>query len=151
MKKILIIAILLLNANCVLAERVPIKIVPAQDISTCHDEIETGDPILFMAVSSPKLKLQKNTGIVGIVDYVQDNGWGPENAEIQFKKFIITLENGKQVTYNSSLTINGFEELKYRYPKSKRFFEYIPVFLRGKEIDIREGKDKPVYNIWVSI
>lgn len=151
MKKILITAILLLCANCAFAERVPIKLIPAQNISTCYDEIEPGDKIYFVAKSSPKLKIQMNTAIVGIVDYVQDNGWGPENAEIQFKKFIITLENGKQVTYNSSLTINGYEELKYRYPKTKRFFEYFGLVVRGKEIDIREGKDKPVYNIWVSI
>lgn len=151
MKKIILVAILLLNANFVLAEKVPLKLVPAQNISTCHDEIETGDKILFMAKNNPKMKIKQDIGIIGIVDYVQDNGWGPESAEIQFKKFIVTLADGKQVTYNSPLTINGFEELKYRYPKSKRFFEYIPVFLRGKEIDIRTEKDKPVYNIWISL
>ena len=150
MKKFILIAILLMSANCVFAERIPIKLVPAQNISTCYDEIEPGDKIMFMPINNPKINIKPNTPIIGVVDYIQQNGWMTENAEIQFKDFIITLDNGKTKTYKSSLTINGFEELKTRYPKSKRFFEYIPVFIRGKEIDIRKGIDKPVYNIWIS-
>lgn len=150
MKKIFIISLLLLAGNGVFAENIPLKIKPAQDISTCYDELEVGDKILFTPAGNTRLNLKSGAPVIGVIDYIQSNGWGPENAEIQFKKFILTFEDGTRKTYSTSLTINGFEELKTRYPKFKRFFEYFGLAVRGKEIDIRKDKDKPVYNIWIS-
>lgn len=156
MKKIFLIVMLLFTANTVSAEQIPIKIYPAQDISTCYDQIETGDKILFRTDTNrtydyPSLKLKPNSQVIGIVDYVQENGWLADNAQIQFKKFIIPQKNGNDIITYSNLTIDGFEELKYRYPKIKRIFEYISVIPRGKEVDIRSKKDKSVYNIWVKL
>lgn len=156
MKKLIIILTILLSANSVLAEQVPIKIYPAQDISTCFNEIEAGDKIQFKTDSKrtynyKDLKIEAGSPVIGIVDYVQENGWFADNAQVQFKKFIIPQKNGKNIIVNSNLTIDGFEELKHRHPKFKRFFEYAGVIVRGKEVDIRSQKDKPVYNIWIKL
>lgn len=156
MKNLFLILMLLCTANIVRAEQIPIKIYPAQDISTCYNEIETGDKILFRTDSKrtydyPNLKLKPNSQVIGIVDYVQENGWLADNAQIQFKKFIIPQKNSNDIIIYSNLTIDGFEELKYRSPKIRRIFEYISVIPRGKEVDIRNEKDKSVYNIWVKL
>lgn len=156
MKKFIITLIILLSANSVLAEQVPIKIYPAQDISTCFNDIEAGDKIQFKTGSKrtykyKDLKIEADTPVIGIVDYVQENGWFADNAQVQFKKFIIPQKNGNDIIVKSNLTIDGFEELKHRQPKFKRFFEYPGVIVRGKEVDIRNGKDKSAYNIWIKL
>ena len=49
MKKILILLLMLLISGQTVfaAQKTPIKIVPAENISTCYDEIQTGDKLLF--------------------------------------------------------------------------------------------------------
>lgn len=154
MKKLLLVLILILTANAVYARQIPVKIYPDENISTAYDAIETGDRIKFRtmrACSYGNIKIAADTPVTGIVDYVQDNGWVGDNAQVQFKKFIIHLPDGKNISTNSVITIDGFEELKNRNPKILRFFEYFGVLARGKEVDIRKDKDTPVYNIWINL
>lgn len=47
MKKFAFVLALLACGNIALAEKIPVKITPAQVISTSYDEIETGDIINF--------------------------------------------------------------------------------------------------------
>lgn len=71
------------------SENTPIKIKPDQKISTCYDEIEVGDKIKFSTVKdvykNGKLYIKKDTPIYGTVDYVSENGWSYDNAQIDFK------------------------------------------------------------------
>lgn len=136
-------------------EKLSVKIRPAEFISTCHDEIQTSDIIRFMTVNdiyaNKKIYIKKDTPVIGYVDYVQENGWDYDNAEISIKKFKTRDVNHNIVEINSPISINGFEILKYKNNRTAQFFNYIGVVFRGKEIEIiPEKEDKIFFNIWVT-
>jgi hypothetical protein len=129
------------------AQKIPVKITPAQVISTCRDEIAVGDSIRFKTVNDTALN-KADTIIVGTVDFVSDNGWSCDNAQIDFKTFKTRDTSGKIVTINNPMSINGFEILKYKGNRKAQFFNYIGALLRGKEVEIIPGKDEVIYTIW---
>lgn len=135
------------------SEDTPVRITPAQKISTCFNEIEIGDKIKFNIVKdvykNGKLYIKKDTPIYGIVDYVSDNGWAYDNAQIDFKKFQTKTADGKIVTINNPLSINGFEILKFKSNRTAQFFNYCGIIFRGKEIEIIPPKDNIEFNIWL--
>lgn len=135
------------------SEDTPVRITPAQKISTCYDEIEVGDKIKFSFVKDVykdgNLYLKKGDLIYGIVDYIDDNGWYYDSAQIDFKYFKTKTVDGKTITIESPLTINGFEILKYKSNRTAQFFNYCGVAFRGKEVDINPQKEKIQFNIWV--
>lgn len=153
MKKIILLLCLILCGNAALADKYPVKLLPAQKIATTHDEIETGDSIKFVTANdvykNDKLYIKAGTPVIGIVDYIDENCWCGDNAEIQLKQFKTTDINGKTVNIASKIAINGFEELKYQYPKIKRFWNYLTVPARGKEVDITPQQDKSTWTIWL--
>lgn len=130
-----------------------IKIAPAQKISTCYNEIEIGDKIRFKVVKdvykNGKLYIEKDSPVVGIVDYISENGWSYDNAQIDFKQFKTKDINGKIITINSPTSINGFEILKYKGNRFAQFFNYCGVAFRGKEIEILPERDNIYLNIWL--
>ncbi len=154
MKKcLLVIAILFFSWQAVFAaEKTPIKIVPAENISTCYDEIQIGDKLLFNVKNdvyvNNKLLFKKGTNVIGDVNFFDENGWGYDNAEITINKFHLRNVNGKIVTINSQIKINGFELLKTKNARVAQFFNYIGIIFRGKEIDIKYGVDSPEFVIW---
>lgn len=135
------------------SEDTPVRITPAQKISTSFDEIEVGDKIKFSFVKDVykdgQLYLKKGSPIYGIVDYVDDNGWYYDNAQIDFKYFKTKTVDGKTITITSPVSINGFEILKYKSNRPAQFFNYCGVAFRGKEVDINPEKEKIQLNIWV--
>lgn len=135
------------------SEDTPVKIRPAQKISTCYDEIEVGDKIKFVTVKdiykSGKLYIKKGTPVFGTVDYVSDNGLSYDNAQLDFKKFTTKTTNGKTITVTSPLSINGFDILQYKGKRVAQFFNYCGVVFRGKEIEIIPPKDDIQFNIWL--
>lgn len=135
------------------SEDTPVKIRPAQKISTCYDEIEVGDKIKFVTVKdiykNGKLYIKKGTPVYGTVDYVSDNGWSYDNAQLDFKKFTTKTTNGKTITVTSPLSINGFDILQYKGKRVAQFFNYCGVVFRGKEIEIIPPKDDIQFNIWL--
>lgn len=135
------------------SEDTPVRITPAQKISTSFDEIEVGDKIKFSFVKDVykdgQLYLKKGSPIYGIVDYVDDNGWYYDNAQIDFKYFKTKTVDGKTITITSLVSINGFEILKYKSNRPAQFFNYCGVAFRGKEVDINPEKEKIQFNIWV--
>lgn len=135
------------------SEDTPVRITPAQKISTSFDEIEVGDKIKFSFVKDVykdgQLYLKKGSPIYGIVDYVDDNGWYYDNAQIDFKYFKTKTVDGKTITITSPVSINGFEILKYKSNRPAQFFNYCGVAFRGKEVDINPQKEKIQFNIWV--
>ena len=136
--------------NC---EDTPVKITPAQKISTCYDEIEVGDKIKFKTIKdvykNGKLYIKKDTPVYGIVDYVTENGWAYDNAQIDFKKFQTRTTDGKIITITNPLAINGFEILKFKSNRPAQFFNYCGVAFRGKEIEITPEKEQLEFNIWL--
>ncbi len=154
MKKILILLLMLLISGQTVfaAQKTPIKIVPAENISTCYDEIQTGDKLLFQVKNDvyvdKQLIFKKGANVIGYVNFFCENGWGYDNAEITLNKFQLRNNEGKIVTINSEVTINGFEMLKTKGARFAQFFNYIGVVFRGKEIDIKHGVDNPEFVIW---
>ena len=155
---------MLLLAGCSVfaSEQIPVRIVPAERISTVHDEIQLGDNIMFKTKDDvyyntaepthttikPITVISSVTPVFGIVDKIEDNGWAHDNAEILLEKF--KLKNTKQevVTINSQVKINGFELLKIKQKRFAQFFNYIGVVFRGKEIDVRYPDETPEFTIW---
>ena len=135
------------------SDTTPVKIKPAQKISTCYDETEVGDRIKFIIekdiYKNGKLFIKKYTPIYGTVDYISDNGWSYDNAQIDIKKFKTRTADGKVITISSPLSINGFDILKYKSKKIAQFFNYCGVAFRGKEVEILPEQDNINFNIWI--
>lgn len=135
------------------SDTTPVKIKPAQKISTCYDETEVGDRIKFIIekdiYKNGKLFIKKDTPIYGTVDYISDNGWSYDNAQIDIKKFKTRTADGKVITISSPLSINGFDILKYKSKKIAQFFNYCGVAFRGKEVEILPEQDNINFNIWI--
>ncbi len=135
------------------SEDTPVKIRPAQKIATCHDEIEVGDKIRFETIKdiskNGRLYIKKGTPVYGLVDYVSENGWAYDNAQIDFKTFYTKDINGRKITIYSPVVINGFDILQYKGNKFAQFFNYCGVAFRGKEVEIIPSKDNIKFNIWV--
>lgn len=146
---------ILLTDNKKYQEKVPVRIKPVQKISTTHNETQTSDVIRFKVINdvyvNNNLYIKKDSPIIGYVDYVQDNGWDYDNAQIDIKKFKTRDVNNNIVEINSELSINGFEILKYKSNRPAQFFNYIGVYFRGKEVEICPEKDKNIFfNIWLT-
>ena len=154
MRKILTLLTIFLLACCSTqaAEKIPVKIIPAENISTTHDEIQVGDNLLFTVKNdvyyNRKILFAKGTKVVGYVSFFDENGWANDNAEIQLSQFKLRNTSGDLITIKSTVTLNGFELLKTKGKRLLQFFNYIGVGFRGKEVDIKYGVDKPEFTIW---
>lgn len=158
MKKIILITLLLLfNAGISFAieEKIPIKIAPLEPISTTFDETEAGDKVPFLVkedvYKNNKLFIKKGTTMYGTVDYVKENGWFGDNAEVVFHVFRVRNAYGKLTTFASELSLTGFNTLKWYNPKWKRFFNYCSLIFRGNEVDINPNTSDPEFNIWYNV
>lgn len=118
-----------------------IPIQPAEEISTCHDELEYGDIIEFNTIRNVYKKgimhIKSETPVYGIIDSIDENGWCADNAAIHFKEFRTKDVKGNKIVLKADLTIDGFEILKFKKYRTKQFFNYISTFVRGKEVDIK--------------
>ena len=151
MKKILLLMIVFIGMSAFGYDKLPVKITPSSTVSTVFDEIEVGDIVQFKTVNdvykNDNVLIPAGTVILGTVDYLSENGWCFDNAQIEFKKFEIIFDDGKKLKFQSELTIDGLDMLKYYYPKWKRFFQYIGTIFRGKEIDISTNPEI-IFNLW---
>ena len=147
--------LLLIGGSAFASEQIPIRIVPAERISTVHDEIQLGDNIMFKVQNdvylNDKLIFTKDALVFGTVDKIEDNGWANDNAEIRVEKFKLRNAKNEIVTIKSNVKIDGFELLKTKQKRFAQFFNYIGVIFRGKEIDIKYPDEIPVFTIWYSL
>ena len=154
-KKILILMLLIVGSSVLASEQIPVRIVPAEPISTVHDEVQLGDNIMFKVQNdvylNDKLIFTKDALVFGAVDKIEDNGWANDNAEIRVEKFKLRNAKNEIVTIKSSVKIDGFELLKTKENRLAQFFNYIGVIFRGKEIDIKYPKEMPIFTIWYDL
>lgn len=154
-KKILILMLLIVGSSVLASEQIPVRIVPAEPISTVHDEVQLGDNIMFKVQNdvyfNDKLIFAKDALVFGTVDKIEDNGWANDNAEIRVEKFKLRNAKNEIVTIKSSVKIDGFELLKTKENRLAQFFNYIGVIFRGKEIDIKYPKEMPIFTIWYDL
>ena len=155
LKKILLLMLLLIGSSAFASEQIPIRIVPAEPISTVHDEVQLGDNIMFKVQNDvyyyDKLIFAKDAPVFGTVDKIEDNGWANDNAEIRLEKFKLRNAKNEIVTIKSRVKIDGFELLKTKQKRFAQFFNYIGVIFRGKEIDIKYPDEMPVFTVWYSL
>lgn len=168
-RKIILILFLLLGVTLPsYAEKIAVKIAPAQLITTNHDEIEVGDWINFEIANdvyvNNDLYLKKNTRVVGIVDFVHQNGWGADAADITFKTFYTIDTQGKKVTISYPLEINGNSEIANSsrevpvnvFSKTAEHFSFLTFLglnyagfiFRGAEISVEP--DTKTYNLFIN-
>lgn len=149
-KLILTFFCLLISAIPVFAEKIPVKISPTQIISTHHDEVEVGDYITFKTVSDifsdGKLILRNDSPVIGIVDFVHNNGWTGDCAEIRFKTFYLTNLENKKIQITCPLIIQGNNETKNA--TAQILANYVFGFIRGAEIYI--VPNTKVFNIFIT-
>ena len=154
-KKILILMLLIVGSSVLASEQIPVRNVPAEPISTVHDEVQLGDNIMFKVQNdvylNDKLIFTKDALVFGTVDKIEDNGWANDNAEIRVEKFKLRNAKNEIVTIKSSVKIDGFELLKTKENRFAQFFNYIGVVFRGKEIDIKYPKEMPIFTIWYDL
>ena len=121
----------------VFAEKIPVKIEPVQIISTHHDEVEVGDKIKFRTAKdiniNGKLYIKADTPVYGIVDFIHNNGWAGDNAEIKFNKFITQNISGEKIEIDYPVSIKGNHETANAI---KTFVSEITLLVRGSEIYI---------------
>jgi len=146
------------------AEKIPVKISPIQIISTHHDEIETGDWIKFETVKDvfidEKLYIPQSTEIIGVVDFVHQNGWAGDSAEIKFKNFYTKDINNKKVLISYPLDLEGNVEMandSRQFPTGlvsnlayyiNRNIKYANFLIRGSEIFIEP--DTKTFNVFLT-
>ncbi len=139
------------NGNKIEELALPIK--PSEKISTCYNEVENGDKIRFTLTKdvykNGTLFIKKGAPVIGIVDYISENGWSYDNAQIDFQEFRVKDIHGNIIKFNSPLSIDGFEILKYKGNRAAQFFNYCGVFFRGKEIEILPETDNIEFVIWL--
>ena len=147
--------LLIVGSSVLASEQIPLRIVPAEPISTVHDEVQLGDNIMFKVQNdvylNDKLIFTKDALVFGTVDKIEDNGWANDNAEIRVEKFKLRNAKNEIVTIKSSVKIDGFELLKTKENRFAQFFNYIGVVFRGKEIDIKYPKEMPIFTIWYDL
>lgn len=147
--------LLIVGSSVLASEQIPVRIVPAEPISTVHDEVQLGDNIMFKVQNdvylNDKLIFTKDALVFGTVDKIEDNGWANDNAEIRVEKFKLRNAKNEIVTIKSSVKIDGFELLKTKENRLAQFFNYIGVIFRGKEIDIKYPKEMPIFTIWYDL
>lgn len=150
MKKFLLLFLVLIcSLQAVHAEKIAVRITPAEIISTNQDEIEMGDWVSFRVVNNvyvaDKLYIKKGTPIFGFVDFFHPNGWAGDSAEIKFKLFKTIDTNGEKVTIHYPLNINS----NNKKPKDiKQYFSLkVLIILRGTEIYIEP--DEQVFNLFI--
>lgn len=148
-KNILFILLFFLLTTPTFAEKTPVKIAPAQIISTNHDEIEVGDWVNFETVNdvyvNGNLYIKKNTPLYGFVDFVHPNGWVGDSAEVRFKIFETSDLNGKKVIINYPLILNGNNS---KNNAVKQYFAIVFLrLIRGAEMCVEP--DTKIFNIFI--
>ena len=85
------------------AEKIPVRLTTAQIVSTVHDETQVGDWVEFRVVNDVRigndLYIKNGTPVVGVVDFVHENGFIHDNAEINLKKFMLSDVNSNKVEF----------------------------------------------------
>lgn len=151
MKKILslFIFIAILYHCPAFAEKIPIRITPAQIISTHHDEVMLNDWIEFEAVSDvykdKKIYIKEGTPVIGVVDFVHENGFENDLAEIKFQTFYVNDIDNNKIKINYPLTLNQRVVVKDNFKKLIKL--NIASFFRGAEILVEP--DTKTFNIFM--
>lgn len=150
MKKIIILFLtFFVSISCVYAEKIPVRITPTQIISTVHDEIQLGDWVDFEIMNDVyadgKMYLKKGTLIIGVVDFVHENGWVKDKAEIRFKTFYTKDINDKKVEIDYPLALT--QKILVKNNVKKLTFQEIESLIRGQEIYIEP--DTVFFNIFI--
>ncbi|MDD3238431.1 MAG: hypothetical protein PHV37_10095 [Candidatus Gastranaerophilales bacterium] len=137
MKKIFILIMLFFVGVPAFADRLSIKITPAEKILTTRDQLEVGDAVPFKVVhdvyKDGNLYIKKDTKILGYVDFYHENGWCADTAEISMVNFVTKDVDGNKINIVSPVKMDGNT---FKKIPPKKFLVYIAHAIRGNEIKI---------------
>jgi len=151
MKKCFIIALFLAlcATQSAFAQKIPIRITPAQIISTNHDEVEVGDWIKFSTINDvfidDKLYVKAGSDIWGLVDFYQPNGWVQDNAEIGIKTFETRDANNNKVVIDFPISLTQNLMCKGNLKELAKY--EIKTVIRGSELYIEP--DETYVNLFI--
>lgn len=150
MKRFFILILIICFTQSVQAtEQIPVKITPAQVISTHNDELEVGDYIKFKVVNDvyykDKLYIEKGSIIVGMVASLHENGYFCDNTEILLTPFKVKNIYNTVITIDSEITINRKDYTCKTF--GDKIVKYVGVVFRGNEIKIEPGTIE--YNLFL--
>ena len=140
MKKFFLLGLILFMGvfSAANAEKMPIRLTPAQIISTTHDEAQIGDWIDFRVVNDVyvgnKILIKKGTPVVGVIDFVHENGFVRDDAEVDLKRFILQDDNSQKLEFNYPFIIT--QKLVTKNNIKKETKRAIFASFRGSEIYI---------------
>ncbi len=131
------------------AQKLPVKIAPIQVISTHMNEVEVGDWINFEVVNDvykeDNLFIKRGTTVIGIVDYVHENGWLSDAAEIKIVKFFTYDVNKNKIEFNYPLVLKS----QLINSDVKEIISFcLTSLIRGAEIYIEP--DSKIYNVFIT-
>lgn len=137
-KKVSLLALILLTANSLSqANEYPVKVKPAEKISTSDVCLKEGKFIDFVVVDdvlTPKIKLVKGQKITGLVTSVVPNDFWVQPASIYVENF------KAKDSHNNLIKVNGVV-----YKKGNDHHNYtdfvILNFIRGGEVQIMPEAD----------
>ena len=140
MKKIIILLLFIIFSTQIVqaSEKIPVKITPAQVISTHHDEIEVGDYIKFKVVNDvyykDRLYIKEGSIVLGMVSNIHENGYFFDNAEIIITPFKVKTVCNTVITIKSTITLNRKDFVCKKF--GDKTVKYAGVAFRGNEIKI---------------
>lgn len=148
-KKYLLFIFMLLFVLPVSANELQLVISPVQVISTNSEDLEVGDKIKFLAVKdvylNNKIYISKDSEICGTIDFIHNNGWMGDKAEILVNEFYVRTNEDKNIMIKYPLKISASsKDCKHL----KDYFKhYVLGSIRGPEIFIEP--DTKIYNIFI--
>ena len=147
---LLLFFFILISSQCVFAEKIPVKITPAQIISTHNDEIQVGDWIKFKIANdiyaNDKVYLKKGTPIYGFVDFFHPNGWLRDSAEIKFEKFKTIDSSNQKIEILYPFVMN--EKLVKSQDIKQICAQAVVTIIRGHELYVEP--ETQTYNIFIT-
>ena len=85
--------LLIVGSSVLASEQIPVRIVPAEPISTVHDEVQLGDNIMFKVQNdvylNDKLIFTKDALVFGTVDKIEDNQDGTDEIEEPWRQQLL--------------------------------------------------------------
>lgn len=133
------------SAMAYAAEKIPVKITPAEVYSTETDSIEIGDILDFKVVQDVyydnKLYAKKNSMVTAYVEYVNENGWAGEHSFIRLSNLKLYGTNNKVIPLDKNIVLSGKNYYKKKNTKTGKFIHNITFWARGDELYLEPKRD----------
>lgn len=140
LKKISLLVFFLFLNQSVIAKDIPVKIIPANKITTSTANIQEGDSVNFLTADdifiNSSVYIKKGTPVKGTITSIEDNDYLYVPATLYAENFVTKNVDGKLVKLSGIVYKAGNNHWELT--------QFIPipfVYLRGGEVQIKPKKD----------